>query len=173
MLTESRAPTHFWLLALRNVGEQRLRRQLQALGVATPELWPFGLKAMVKQKLWQKRDDTLKHPMRKLSFLEPAADMATTSLGYYAQSDETGKFFRVKVFADQSALQAEPGDAPQGEDEGPGDQLLLEMTETDLKIDDWMMINKVHNNLKKYNKLKQLTTFKLKMLEFRWCLWRD
>ena len=128
---------------------------------------------MVKQKLWQKRDDTLKHPMQKLSFLEPAADMATTSLGYYAQSDETGKFFRVKVFADQSALQAEPGDAPQGEDEGPGDQLLLEMTETDLKIDDWMMINKVHNNLKKYNKLKQLTTFKLKMLEFRWCLWRD
>jgi hypothetical protein len=156
VLTASRAPTHFWLLALRNVGEQRLRRQLQALGVATPELWPFGLKAMVKQKLWQKRDDTLKHPMQKLSFLEPAADMATTSLGYYAQSDETGKFFRstvVKVFADQSPLLDD-----------------LEMTETDLKIDDWMMINKVHNNLKKYNKLKQLTTFKLKMLEFRWYL---
>lgn len=48
--------------------------------------------------------------------------------------------------------------------------MTLEMTETDLKIDDWMMINKVHNNLKKYNKLKQLTTFKLKMLEVRWYL---
>ena len=125
VLTASRAPTHFWPLALRHVGEQRLRRQLQALGVTTPELLPFGMNAMVKQKLWQKRDDTLKYPMQKVRLWGPAADMATTSLGYYVQSDETGKFFRstvVKVFADQPTLQAERGDAPRGEEEGLGDQ---------------------------------------------------
>ena len=32
----------------------------------------------------------------------------------------------VKVFADQSTLQAECGDAPRGEEEGPGDQLELD-----------------------------------------------
>ena len=104
VLTASRAPTHFWPLALRHVGEQRRRRQLQALGVTTPELLPFGMKAMAKQKLWQKGDNTLKYPMQKVRLWGPAADMATTSLGYYVQSDETGKFFRstvVKVFADQ------------------------------------------------------------------------
>ena len=129
VLTASRAPTHFWPLALRHVGEQRLRRQLQALGVTTAELLPFGMKVMVNEKLWQKQDATLKYPMKKVKLWGPAADMATTSLGYHVQSDETGKFFRstvVKVFADQSALQAGRGDAPRGEEEGPGDQLQLD-----------------------------------------------
>ena len=48
------------------------------------------MKAKVKQKMY----DTLKYPMQKVGLWGPAADMATTSLGYYVQSDETGKLFR-------------------------------------------------------------------------------
>jgi hypothetical protein len=128
VLTASRAPTHFWPLALRHVGEQRRRRQLQALGVTTPELLPFGMKAMAKQKLWQKGDNTLKYPMQKVRLWGPAADMATTSLGYYVQSDETGKFFRstvVKVFADQP-YKLDVVMHHGGEEEGPGGQLQLD-----------------------------------------------
>eukprot|EP00435_Cladocopium_sp_Y103_P043745 s2122_g12.t1 len=78
--------------------EQRFRRQLRSLGVATPELLPFGKKAIAKQKLWQKRGGTLKYPMQK------------------ARSTV------VKAFADQSALQDERGDAPRVADDGPVDQ---------------------------------------------------
>ena len=35
------------------------------------------------------------------------------------------------------------------------------------KIADWMMISKVHNNLAKHTKLKQLTTFKLEIMKFK------
>ena len=178
VLTASKAPISFWPLALRHVGEQRLRRQLQSLGVTTPELLPFGMKAMVKQKLWQKRDDTLKYPMQKVRLWGPAADMATTSLGYYVQSDETGKFFRstvVKVFADRSALQDERGGAPRGEDEqgddhpqihdddfdedghGPGDQRPLgDQDHLEIKPKDHqdknndLINNKMENNMDQF-----------------------
>ena len=168
VLTASRAPTHFWPLALRHVGEQRRRRQLQALGVTTPELLPFGMKAMAKQKLWQKGDNTLKYPMQKVRLWGPAADMATTSLGYYVQSDETGKFFRstvVKVFADQPyKLDVVMHHGGRKKDlEANFNWMTLEMK----KIADWMTISKVHNNLKKHNKLKQLTIFKLEMMKFK------
>ena len=73
----------------------------------------------------------------------------------------------VKVFADQSALQAERGDAPRGKDEEPGNQLQLDDPGDDGDRPENRRLDKVHNDLKRYNKLKQLTTFKLKMLKFK------
>ena len=61
-MLSSGAPDHFWPLAARHSGEERLRQQLWDLGIPTPELLPFGARAMAKRKTWFQRAQPWRYP---------------------------------------------------------------------------------------------------------------
>ena len=50
-MLSSGALDHYWPLAARHSGEERLRQQLWDLGIPSPELLPFGARAMAKGRL--------------------------------------------------------------------------------------------------------------------------
>ena len=98
LMLATEAPRQFWPLAIRQACEERLRGQLDRVGVVTPVLLPFGTRVVVKKKAWHHREDDSgwKWPMKKATVWGPAADMSVSSGAYYIR-DEEGRFFRSTV----------------------------------------------------------------------------
>ena len=92
MMRASAAEEEMWPLAIRTASEVRFRQQLQALGVPTQPVLPFGVKALAKRKLWN-RQSQWQHPNTPVRLWGPACDMSMLSNAYFAQL-ETGKFVR-------------------------------------------------------------------------------
>ena len=97
LLRSAQCQPHMWPLALRHASEERFRRQLQACGVPTPSMLPFGIHALAKQKSWQHRYEAWRNPMTPVRVWGPAWDMSMTSKGYYLEILETGKMMRSTV----------------------------------------------------------------------------
>ena len=92
MMRASAAEEEMWPLAIRTASEVRFRQQLQALGVPTQPVLPFGVKVLAKRKLWN-RQSQWQHPNTPVRLWGPACDMSMLSNAYFAQLD-TGKFVR-------------------------------------------------------------------------------
>ncbi len=107
-MLSSGAPDQYWPLAARHSGEERLRQQLWDLGIPTPELWPFGARAMAKRKTWFQRAQPWRYPMERVQVWGPASDMSMTSNGSYVLT-EGGHWLRttIVVVPNQMARTAE------------------------------------------------------------------
>ncbi len=84
ILKSSRLPTTYWPLAIRAASESRFRSQLRGMGIPVAQPLPFGLKAYAHQKRWH-RTSNWQSPKQLVTLLGPAAYMAMTSGGYYAE----------------------------------------------------------------------------------------
>eukprot|EP00438_Fugacium_kawagutii_P026545 Skav234025 [mRNA] locus=scaffold1243:187385:190006:+ [translate_table: standard] len=82
-----------WPLAARQVGERRLRQQLQSVGWPTKPLLPFGSKAYALRKWWQHRYEPWREVREPVRIMGPAKFSSITSTSYYVISEETGKWF--------------------------------------------------------------------------------
>ena len=96
LMLSSGAPDHYWPLAALHCGEERLRQQLWDLGVPTPELLPFGARALAKRKTWFQRAQPWRYPMERVQVWGPASDMSMTSNGYYVLT-EGGHWLRTTI----------------------------------------------------------------------------
>ena len=54
MLKASGSSTTYWPLAVRCASETRFRQQLAEMGVVTPRILPFRVRAMARQKPWHR-----------------------------------------------------------------------------------------------------------------------
>ena len=86
-----------WLpLALRHAAESTLRSQLWQLGIATPTIPGFGVRAVAKSKTWHHRGVPWKFPGILVRIWGPASDMSITSGGVLVQDDQ-GRWLRTTV----------------------------------------------------------------------------
>ena len=92
MLKASGSSNTYWPLAVRCASEIRFRQQLADMGVMTPRILPFGVKAMARQKPWH-RSTAWDAPNIPVRLWGPASDLSLTSGGYYAELED-GKFMR-------------------------------------------------------------------------------
>ena len=92
MLKASGSSNTYWPLAVRCASETRFRQQLADMGVMTPRILPFGVKAMARQKPWH-RSTAWDAPNIPVRLWGPASDLSLTSGGYYAELED-GKFMR-------------------------------------------------------------------------------
>ena len=86
-------PLEAWPLALRHVGERRLRSQLQGVGWPTAPLLKFGVKAYALKKSWQDRYHPWRDVREEVIVLGPDRCSSFTTTNYYVQSVATGKHF--------------------------------------------------------------------------------
>ena len=96
LLKSSRAPLHFWPVAVRHAGEERMRQQLRSFGIQTSVMVPFSAEVVVKKKTWFSRGGPWRWPMQKARCWGPACDMSLTSQGHYAQTED-GQWIRTTV----------------------------------------------------------------------------
>ena len=92
MLKASGSSNTYWPLAVRCASETRFRQQLAEMGVVTPRILPFGVRAMARQKPWH-RSSAWSAPNIPVRLWGPASDLSLTSGGYYAELED-GKFMR-------------------------------------------------------------------------------
>ena len=92
MLKASGSAATYWPLAVRCASETRFRQQLAEMGVVTPRILPFGVRAMARQKPWH-RSSAWSSPNIPVRLWGPASDLSLTSGGYYAELED-GKFMR-------------------------------------------------------------------------------
>ena len=92
MLKASGSSNTYWPLAVRCASETRFRQQLAEMGVVTPRILPFGVRAMARQKPWH-RSSAWDAPNIPVRLWGPASDLSLTSGGYYAELED-GKFMR-------------------------------------------------------------------------------
>ena len=93
LIKASGASITWWPLALRHAAECMLRSQLWQLGIATPTIPGFGVRAVAKSKTWHHRGVPWKFPGVLVRVWGPASDMSLTSGGVLVQ-DEQGRWLR-------------------------------------------------------------------------------
>ena len=76
VLAASKLDTQFWPGAARWVGEERMRRQLETLGVPSKPMIPLGEKVVVKTKRWHKQGP-LSAPFRSMMLMGPSPTMSS------------------------------------------------------------------------------------------------
>ena len=96
LIKASGASISWWPLALRHVAENMLRSQLWQLGIATPTIPGFGVRAVAKSKTWHHRGVPWKFPGIAVRIWGPACDMSITSGGVVVQDSE-GRWLRTTV----------------------------------------------------------------------------
>lgn len=91
LLLQSKLDTVYWPAAARHSAERSLRHKLEYLGVSTPSLPTFGLKASAKKRSWNSRDvfEPRTVPVRVLG---PNPD---STMGSLLVVDEDGRIFFV------------------------------------------------------------------------------
>ena len=87
MLKASGSSNTYWLSAVRCASETRFRQQLAEMGVVTPRILPFGVRAMVQQKPWH-RSSAWNAPNIPVRLWGPASDLSLTFGGYYAELED-------------------------------------------------------------------------------------
>ena len=96
LIKASGACITWWPLALRHAAESTLRSQLWQLGIATPTIPGFGVRAVAKSKTWHHRGVPWKFPGIPVRIWGPAMDMSLTSGGVLVQDTE-GRWLRTTV----------------------------------------------------------------------------
>ena len=96
LIKASGAAISWWPLALRHAAESMLRSQLWQLGIATPTIPGFGVRAVAKSKTWHHRGVPWKFPGIAVRIWGPACDMSVTSGGVVVQDSE-GRWLRTTV----------------------------------------------------------------------------
>ena len=96
LIKASGASISWWPLALRHAAENMLRSQLWQLGIATPTIPGFGVRAVAKSKTWHHRGVPWKFPGIAVRIWGPACDMSITSGGVVVQDSE-GRWLRTTV----------------------------------------------------------------------------
>ena len=99
LMTATGAPRELWPMALRHAAEERMRAQLQSLGIPVPRLIPFGASVLVRKKAWFNCGVDWKFPMSKARCFGPAGDMSLTSGGYVLRT-EAGQWIRSTVLVE-------------------------------------------------------------------------
>ena len=111
-LHDAGLPHSFWPVALRHAAEQRVRLQLERLGLESPPMLRFGASVLVKSKRWH-RAGQLSMPYRTMQLLGPCPYM---SHGWVVR-DKKGQLLHVRTalepspIADQAIVELEEAPA--------------------------------------------------------------
>ena len=92
VLKETGTSVKYWPLAARHVGERRCRQQLEALGIPTAPLLPFGTRGFAFRKSWQGRYQDWRMVREEVIVSGPDCSRSFYSGGHYVQS-VADKFF--------------------------------------------------------------------------------
>lgn len=93
LISAKLCPLESWPLALRHVGERRLRCQLQSIGWPAAPLLKFGTKAFALKKSWQDRCCPWRDGRGEVVVMGPDRCSSFTTTNYYVQSVAAGRFF--------------------------------------------------------------------------------
>eukprot|EP00438_Fugacium_kawagutii_P026282 Skav208236 [mRNA] locus=scaffold2601:200137:204873:+ [translate_table: standard] len=93
LISADRCELEQWPLAARQVGERRLRSQLQQLGWPTGEMLPFGTRAYAFRKSWQDRYNDWRETRELVTVLGPDASSSLTTTCYYVKAVASGRYF--------------------------------------------------------------------------------
>ena len=98
-LHDAGLPHSFWPVALRHASEQRVRLQLERLGLESPPMLRFGASVLVKSKRWH-RAGQLSMPYRTMQLLGPCPYM---SHGWIVR-DKKGQLLHVRTALEPSPV---------------------------------------------------------------------
>ena len=93
LLSANLCPLAQWPLALRHIGERRLRSQLQSIGWPAAPLLKFGTRAFALKKSWQDRYCPWRDVREEVVVMGPDRNSSLTTTNYYVKSVSTGRFF--------------------------------------------------------------------------------
>ena len=113
LISANLCPLSSWPLALRHVGERRLRSQLQSIGWPAAPLLKFGTRAYALKKSWQDRCYPWRDTREEVVVMGPDKNSSLTTTNYFVKSVATGRFFftdDVVEPAQQPDVQAEPAE---------------------------------------------------------------
>ena len=113
LISANLCPLSSWPLALRHVGERRLRSQLQSIGWPAAPLLKFGTRAYALKKSWQDRYYPWRDTREEVVVMGPDKNSSLTTTNYFVKSVATGRFFftdDVVEPAQQPDVQAEPAE---------------------------------------------------------------
>ena len=93
LISANLCPLNHWPLALRHVGERRLRSQLQGIGWPAAPLLKFGTRAFALKKSWQDRYHPWRDTREEVIVMGADKCSSLTTTNYYVKSVATGRFF--------------------------------------------------------------------------------
>ena len=93
LISAKLCPLESWPLALRHVGERRLRCQLQSIGWPAAPLLKFGTKAFALKQSWQDRCCPWRDGRGEVVVIGPDRCSSFTTTNYYVQNVAAGRFF--------------------------------------------------------------------------------
>ena len=108
LISAQLCPLESWPLALRHVGERRLRSQLQAIGWPVAPLLKFGVKAFALKKSWQDRYHPWRDVREEVIVLGPDKCSSFTTTNYYVQSIATGRYFYTDDVLETATVPSSP-----------------------------------------------------------------
>ena len=119
-------PLDRWPLAVRHVGERRLRNQLNQAGWPVGKLLRFGSKAYALKKSWQDRYAQWRDCREEVVVWGPAEGSSITTTTYYVKAIATERCF----YTDDVVIPADDG-MNAAVDAGPGGEVLPYLPERD------------------------------------------
>ena len=126
LISAQACPLDRWPLAVRHVGERRLRNQLNHAGWPVGRLLRFGSKAYALKKSWQDRYAQWRDCREEVVVWGPAEGSSITTTTYYVKSTATERCF----YTDDVVIPADDG-MNAAVDAGPGGEVLPYLPERD------------------------------------------
>ena len=119
LISAGACPLDRWPLAVRHVGERRLRNQLNHAGWPVGKLLRFGSKAYALKKSWQDRYAQWRDCREEVVVWGPAEGSSITTTTYYVKAVATERCF----YTDDVVIPADDG-MNAAVDAGPGGEVL-------------------------------------------------
>ena len=112
-----------WPQAMRYATEERLRKQLEALGTPTPSMLPYQSKGLVKRKRWHEKGNHLAQPFVEARVLCPSPHMTS---GWLVQTTKEDQVLQAReaILPDPLSNLAQIQLEEQGSDEKPPFRLV-------------------------------------------------
>ena len=126
LISAGACPLDRWPLAVRHVGERRLRNQLNQAGWPVGKLLRFGSKAYALKKSWQDRYAQWRDCREEVVVWGPAEGSSITTTTYYVKAIATERCF----YTDDVVIPADDG-MNAAVDAGPGGEVLPYLPERD------------------------------------------
>ena len=126
LISAGACPLDRWPLAVRHVGERRLRNQLNHAGWPVGKLLRFGSKAYALKKSWQDRYAQWRDCREEVVVWGPAEGSSITTTTYYVKAIATERCF----YTDDVVIPADDG-MNAAVDAGPGGEVLPYLPERD------------------------------------------
>ena len=126
LISAGACPLDRWPLAVRHVGERRLRNQLNQAGWPVGKLLRFGSKAYALKKSWQDRYAQWRDCREEVVVWGPAEGSSITTTTYYVKAIATERCF----YTDDVVISADDG-MNAAVDAGPGGEVLPYLPERD------------------------------------------